>query len=122
MPRKLAIHACVACALAAAAAGAPAQPAGSGLVLGLASREAAGPAGRDPVLQLKLRAGDAAREQASEAGAALDVRQAIGPLGSVRELTLYGIVREGDWRWQASLTRDLLGPDVSVGLRVRRSF
>ena len=122
MSRRLASGAALVCGLAAAAGGALAQQAAPWLRLDLASREAALGRRTDPVLQLKLRSADADLQGGQELGAALDVRQAMGSYGSVRELTLYGAVRAGEWRWQGSVTRGFLSPEFSVGMSVRRAF
>ena len=59
-----------------------------------------------------------------EAGGFADVRQRIGRLGPVRELTLYTSVKSGDWRMQFYLTRGFAtaSPDLALGVSLRRRY
>ena len=59
-----------------------------------------------------------------EAGASMELRQPTGGSAPVRELSAFGALRFGDWRYQLSMTRSLAqgSPDMSVGLSVRRRF
>lgn len=61
---------------------------------------------------------------ALEAGAYWSGRQALGRLGPVRELTLYGAWRGGPQRVQVHLTRGLAtaSPEIALGLTLRHRF
>jgi len=59
-----------------------------------------------------------------EAGASLEYRQPTGGWAPVREMSAFGALRSGDWRYQLSMTRSLAqgSPDMSVSISVRRHF
>jgi hypothetical protein len=59
-----------------------------------------------------------------EAGASMELRQPTGGSAPVRELSAFGALRFGDWRYQLSMTRSLMqgSPDMSVSVSVRRRF
>ena len=59
-----------------------------------------------------------------EAGARVDYRPTTVDLTGLRELSAYGALQSGDWRYQLSLTRGLTveSPALALALGLRRSF